>query len=199
MAKFECLKCGNCCKNRFVCIYYSELDKFNNVKSKANKPFQLIPFRYYIDLTNRLIINVIYRADTKPCPFLNNNLCNIEEEKFLSCRKFPIATWLDLGFLSILGINRLHFELDENCSFLKERKVADNFNLKKNFSQEIEATYQDYKIWTSISSTLTKIKKEKEFNVIIDYKIRRKYKKRLSIILDKWENIPVNVYIKNYK
>ncbi|MFX1420651.1 MAG: hypothetical protein ACFE9N_17270, partial [Promethearchaeota archaeon] len=83
MIEFKCLKCGNCCKQRYICIYYSELNKFEKIKSKTNIRANLIPFRFYIDKTNKIIIDLIYRIDSKPCPFLKNNLCEIETEKFI--------------------------------------------------------------------------------------------------------------------
>ncbi len=198
MINFKCLRCGNCCKQRYVCIYYSELNKLEKLKNKTNKDINLIPFRYYVDKINEIIIDVIYRIDSKPCPFLKNNLCGIQNEKFISCKKFPIATWIDLGFFSKLGFNRLYFELDNHCSFLIKNKNYLNsikkLKLEDIFKEEVYANLEDHKIWTLINSKIKKIVKEKKLDIIIDYKLRKKDSNYVNKILKKWSHKPVHVY-----
>ncbi|MHA1381136.1 MAG: YkgJ family cysteine cluster protein [Candidatus Helarchaeota archaeon] len=203
MIEFICQKCGNCCKQRFFCIYFTELKKFNLIKNKANKDFNLIPFRFFVDNSNKTIITIIYRSDSKPCPFLNkNNLCRIENDKFIACRKFPVATWLDIGILSKLGFNRLYFELDYHCTFLKENeefiKAIKNVKLGDIFKKEIQANYEDHKIWIDINSKIRKFKKSKNFEIVIDYKFRKRKSNFLKSILNTWTHLPANEYFKKY-
>ncbi|MHA1301010.1 MAG: YkgJ family cysteine cluster protein [Candidatus Helarchaeota archaeon] len=202
MVEFTCLRCGNCCKKRYLCVYYSELDKFESIKNKTTQEFQLIPFRFYVDKTNKIIIDIIYRSNLKPCPFLKENLCGIENNKFISCKKFPIATWIDLGFLSKLGTKRLHFELDNHCSFLKNNEIFYNsikkLKLEDVFKREINANYEDHEIWTKIHSKIRKLKKKKKFEIIIDYKYRKRNSQLLKSIINKWEHKPTDVYFEEF-
>ncbi|NVM04226.1 MAG: hypothetical protein HWN67_17985 [Candidatus Helarchaeota archaeon] len=168
------------------------------IKNKTNREINLVPFRYYIDKTNKIIINVIYRIDSKPCPLLKNNLCGIQTEKFISCKKFPIATWIDLGFFSKFGFNRLYFDLDNHCTFLNKNKAYLNsikkFKLEDIFKEEVYANLKDHKLWTLINSKIKKIVKEERLDIIIDYKLRKKDPNYVNKILSKWSHKPVNVY-----
>ncbi|MFX1451789.1 MAG: hypothetical protein ACFFCM_13150, partial [Promethearchaeota archaeon] len=160
------------------------------------------PFRFYIDKTNKIIIDLIYRIDSKPCPFLRNNLCEIETEKFISCKKFPIATWIDMGFFSKLGFNRLYYELDSRCTFLKKNRAFSNsinkFKLKEIFKEEIVANLEDHRLWTLINSKIRKIVKEKKIDIIIDYKLRKKDPEYLRTVLNEWIHKPANLYFEEF-
>ena len=196
--KFSCTKCGSCCRNRYLCIYYFETDLLNELKTKYELKFNLISFRSYFDLTNKIIIDVIYRLDVKPCPFFADS-CRIQSEKFLSCQKYPINTYIDLGFLSLLGFNKLYFDIDKECTFIKTNsKFLEYLNSQKLediFTTEYIANLKDHKTWVEIFKKIKEIKKIQNYKILIDYKVRKKKPIEYNIFLKSWKHMNFNEYM----
>ena len=195
---FSCTKCGSCCRNRFLCIYYFEEDLINNLKSKFKLNFKLNTFRFYLDLTNKIVIDIIFRLDIKPCPFFADS-CIIQSDKFLSCHKYPINTYIDLGFLSLLGFNKLYFDIDKECTFIKNNTNFLEFlstqKLEDIFRTEYAANLKDHKIWTDIFKKIKFIKKDKNYNILIDYKVKKRIPAEYVIFLKTWKHLKFDDYI----
>jgi len=198
---FSCERCGSCCENRYLCIYFFEKDKLYEYKNKYNLDFELIPFRYYFDLTNKIIIVLIYRVNLKPCPFFTSK-CVIQSEKFISCKKYPINTCIDLGFFSLIGFNRYYFDLDKNCTFIKNNEkfasTLKNNKIEKIFNIEFKANLKDQEIWSKYNKKLKKLKKLKNFEITIDFKARKKYPIKHLDYLKDWKYLDFNSYWINH-
>ena len=196
--QFSCKKCGSCCNNRFLCIYFFEKNLLNELKARFELNFKLEPFRFFFDLTNKIIINVIFRVNVKPCPFFANS-CMIQSEKFISCQKYPINTYIDLGFFSLLGFKKLYFDIDNECTFIKS---SENFwiflksqKLENVFPTEYEANLKDYKTWSDIHKKIKYYKKFKDLDIIIDYKFKKKKPNLYKRYLETWKHLNFNEYI----
>ena len=168
-------------------------------KNKFKLKFNLLPYRFYFDLTNNVIIDTIYRVDVKPCPFFDSN-CIIQNNKFISCEKYPLNTCIDLGFLSLLGFNRYYFDLDEECSFIKNNKnfvhSLRNHKLKRVFPREFQANLRDQDIWKEIDKEIRFYKKKMNLNIIIDYKLKKQNSKKFQIYLNSWDHVDPEEYKK---
>lgn len=194
---FSCERCGSCCINRYLCIYFFEKDILLQNKKKNKLEFELLPFRYYLDLTNKIIITIIYRVDLKPCPFFKSK-CIIQSEKFISCKKYPLNTCIDLGFFSLIGFNRYYFDLDKNCTFIKNDKnfasSLKNNKIEKVFDKEFKANIKDQDIWSKYNKKLKKLKKLKNFEIIVDFKARKKDPEKHIQYQKAWKNLNFDEY-----
>ncbi|NHI92784.1 MAG: hypothetical protein EAX96_09815 [Candidatus Lokiarchaeota archaeon] len=195
--KFSCKKCGNCCKNRYLCFYFFEKGIVDKYKGKIDSDFELESFRFYFDLTNKKIIDIIYRINTKPCPFFDSS-CMIQSQKFISCQKYPINTFIDLGFLSLLGFNKLYFDIDKECSFIKKTnnfiKNLKNQKLEKLFPTEYDANLKDYEIWKNIDKKIKYYKINFNFNILIDFKLKKRKISDYRTYLKNWDHLNFDEY-----
>jgi len=107
MQKFECLKCGNCCRNLGI-INRSSIDlpcfKGNKLlllstpvltmqdwEKSLFSSENIAPCHVFFDLKNNQIIVMDYTLkNVKDCPnLLSDNTCKIYEKRLLICRGFP--------------------------------------------------------------------------------------------------------------
>lgn len=202
LTSFECEKCGTCCTSKYPCIYSSERSKAQRLAKEQNKKLILVPFRFKLDLTNEQVIVIIYRFKTKPCLFLENGICSIQENKFIACRKYPIASWLDLGFLSLLGFRQTYYEWDVTCTFLKNNKELlkqwKRGLIEKKFSAELQASKEDRNSWLSLEKKIRKIIKRNNINIISDLKLKKRKPHQYKKYLTSWKNLPIEEYIEKY-
>jgi len=92
--KFECQKCGQCCKDfggGFLPLWEWEADKLKKLAEKNNIVLNLEPLSMLFDKRSRLAFSIQIKLSQEPCPFLVNNRCSIYEERPLVCRCFPLA------------------------------------------------------------------------------------------------------------
>lgn len=81
-ARFDCLNCGNCCKN------YSPRFKTPDIKRIARH--LKLKEGVFIETYLRLDEDGDYVTNTHPCPFLgNDNYCSIYDNRPSDCRRFP--------------------------------------------------------------------------------------------------------------
>ncbi len=78
----NCLDCANCCKSISPIITNKDLEKISR-KLKI-KPFEMVERYLRIDEDN----DYVFRQT--PCPFLlDNNYCQIYDERPKACREYP--------------------------------------------------------------------------------------------------------------
>lgn len=97
--KFECKKCGACCKNNGIVIMYPiDIQRISQKMEIEQKEFvQRYCRKKYINLNDRQL--KIYVLDVGDCcPFLDeNNLCTIHSVKPLQCEYGPTRYFLSVG------------------------------------------------------------------------------------------------------
>ncbi len=201
-SKFKCFQCGQCCVIKYPCIYSFELDKAKRLATELDVELGITPFRFKFDLTNKNIIILIYRFNKRPCIFMQNNKCMIQKDKFIACRKYPIATWLDLGFLSLLGFHQTYFDFDRTCTFLKSQEYEIDALIKEPleeiFPSELRASKEDRDTWISMEKNLRRIAKNQKFKLISDIKMKKKNKFLYEKNLKEWNQLSFEQYIKKY-
>ncbi|MHC1591333.1 MAG: YkgJ family cysteine cluster protein [Candidatus Helarchaeales archaeon] len=199
---FRCLRCAQCCKNKHPCIYSSERELALKLASQKSLQLELVPFRFDFDLTNEVIIVLIYRFSKKPCIFLKNNECTIQEEKFIACRKYPIASWLDMGFLSLLGFNKIYYDLDTTCSFFQadnqDAVEWKNWSLEKIFPDEVKATLEDRRLWLNMEKALKDVAKKRKYEIITDVRLKKRIPESHEIFLKNWVCLSHEEYMKEF-
>lgn len=137
---FECLKCGECCKNlvldlqglrKGLFLLPDERKLFNkNVlkpalgkgKNPNNRNFKILAFQ----LTENI------------CPHLKNSQCDIYNERPTSCRAYPVSYVPDMN-------GHFFFNFDAGCSLVSNIKgnkgdrveITGNLHIEKSASQKI--------------------------------------------------------------
>ena len=106
MQKFECLKCGNCCKDLskesipdiglpcFTGIKLLTLSApiliINDWEKSLFPEENIAPCHAFFDLENNQTIIMDYALNTNHCPnLLPDNQCTIYEKRPLICKGFP--------------------------------------------------------------------------------------------------------------
>ncbi|MDY6800511.1 MAG: YkgJ family cysteine cluster protein [Bacteroidota bacterium] len=80
--EIDCLDCANCCKSISPTLYNKDIDKL--AKHLKIKPSQFVEKYLYIDDEGDYVFK------ETPCPFLlNNNYCQVYENRPKACRKYP--------------------------------------------------------------------------------------------------------------
>lgn len=96
--KFECKKCGWCCKNfsqnkgiSGLPLFEWEKDKFEKLAEKKGIKLYFQPTDLIFDKRSGKHICITFSMENEPCPFLENNQCSIYSERPIVCRSFPLA------------------------------------------------------------------------------------------------------------
>lgn len=116
MSKFECKKCGHCCRylrrtreldltteekrplyilpgieQTWLSLYEWEVDDFLAAARKLGREVKIIPVLIAIDQLTNTPLGLVWQLFMDKCPFLNeSNLCDIYEKRPLICRLFPV-------------------------------------------------------------------------------------------------------------
>ncbi len=103
--KFECLKCGKCCKEfgtiklssnqnlRGFPIFEWERSRLITKAEENNFKLDITPLIEVHDVktkTNLVLEYHLHLKEKEPCPFLKNNQCSIYDDRPLVCKSFPI-------------------------------------------------------------------------------------------------------------
>ncbi len=85
--KFECQKCGNCCRNPGY--VYIGLDESETISKHLNLDHKFF-LDHYCDLIMKPRLTLKTNEDDS-CIFLKDNQCMIQEVKPKQCKEFPFA------------------------------------------------------------------------------------------------------------
>ena len=170
MEKFQCKKCGLCCKTygvtegeKFLSIYEWEIETFKKCAKEKRIIINIKPVVLFFDTKHKLLFATGYGLFQTPCPFLVNNRCSIYEKRPLSCKLFPMRAYP-------LTLNKIlkNDVLDSSCpnynanKFLKSIQDLDP-DIKVNVCKSVfgpccDSAYQVESICLFIECKLSKIK-----------------------------------------
>jgi len=92
IGRFECQKCGNCCRNTTIPIYHSDVLRWET--ERRWDILSHISFAEWQDTGGFVFSDTIPKDGV--CPFLSEqNLCIIHDTKPKCCRYFPLTGTLD--------------------------------------------------------------------------------------------------------
>lgn len=96
--KFECLKCGNCCKNfgsnesfSGLPLFEWEKQDFESLAKEKKIKLEITSTNTLFDKKSKQYVCLTYSMKNQPCPFLSNNMCSNYEKRPIVCRSFPLA------------------------------------------------------------------------------------------------------------
>ena len=130
---FECEKCGACCKNLLkqggtmgLMLYQNEISLFSK---EYIKPCMAVGKRP----SHKSFTILTYQLTENNCPHLNNNKCSIYDIRPSQCRGYP------LKYIEPIP-EQYHFEMDPECTALKQLRKTYGENVEVMFYPEKEAT-----------------------------------------------------------
>ncbi|HPD81957.1 MAG TPA: YkgJ family cysteine cluster protein [Candidatus Pacearchaeota archaeon] len=93
--KFQCRKCGDCCRffgetDNWLPLFEWEKDKMKELAEQKKISFEAKPIELIFDKKSNLAFFINYGLKG-PCPFLINNKCSIYEDRPLICKAFPMG------------------------------------------------------------------------------------------------------------
>ncbi|MHA1269608.1 MAG: YkgJ family cysteine cluster protein [Candidatus Helarchaeota archaeon] len=195
--EFKCLKCGNCCKTKFLCLYPHELEKAFKFAAKKKIQLNIEPIRFRIDFKNKVILDLIYRVTKRPCPFFNHNQCTIHENRFVACRKYPFSNWTkspDL-FVKFLKFPEYFYDIDIKCSFIKKfYNNNEKIIQKKMFNDELDGLEKDIEIYGTIEKKLDELNSLNIIELKKETKFKHQYPEKYNKILNNWKHKSFFVY-----
>ncbi|MEM2990114.1 MAG: YkgJ family cysteine cluster protein, partial [Halobacteria archaeon] len=143
MDKFQCRKCGHCCRNLkrlrrledigadkrplyileediSLSLYEWEVEDFQLAGEKLGKRISVIPVLICIDQLSNTPLSLIWNILDSDCPFLSeSNLCLIYEQRPIICRIFPVRV---SGIF--LRTSRLKFsDVFQDCKYLAQLEI----------------------------------------------------------------------------
>jgi len=194
LIQFECQQCGLCCQTKYLCLYPLELNLAKKYAQKLNKELKVEPLRKILDIQHQKIIVLIYRVIDRPCPFFSMNQCQIHQNKFIACRKYPISSWIDLGnAFKILGFNNEFYDVDNKCSFIQThtafKKLLTEFPLSSILFNEYQAVLEDKRIWMELDRKFTLLKKQGKITSINENKLKKNNLRQYEEIIKSWEQL----------
>lgn len=77
----DCKKCANCCKSLTVAVNYQDTATLAAAKNLQTAEFKTKYMKR--DFEGDMVFK------QRPCPFLNNNLCSVYENRPTTCRTYP--------------------------------------------------------------------------------------------------------------
>lgn len=122
--KFECQKCGECCKNSIIPVYYSDVQRWEKERRwDILMRITFVEWQNHEGLKNRGFVFPETVPENGVCPFLSDeNLCLIHDTKPKTCRNFPL--------------NRATQERLAKCNGIGKGKKVDPKIIELNFSDE---------------------------------------------------------------
>ena len=146
MIKFECRKCGFCCKKfgkgKGLPLWEWEVEKIKNAASEKNISVNIKPISAFFDKKSKIAFCMGYAMFNEPCPFLENNSCSIYLIMPIVCRVFPLAK---TPFFS--KDKEVNFDKFAHCQNFDHRLFIDNYtqygNIKKMSPKETKKDYRE--------------------------------------------------------
>lgn len=154
--KFECIQCGNCCRDKNSIITVTHKDIIRLVKY-LNCDFKELLSKYIgfyqvrEEFEERMVFPAIstYRGNAflglrktsdGSCVFLKDNLCEIYLGRPMVCRSFPFTFEVKEGWLSW----GLMARAEEICTGLGKGEIVSEKNLEE-FGKEIISEIEEYR------------------------------------------------------
>ncbi|MBW2965685.1 YkgJ family cysteine cluster protein [Candidatus Woesearchaeota archaeon] len=171
MQKFECLKCGNCCRNfkkennsninppyftgNKLLVLSTPILVFQDWEISLFSKENTIPCHAFFDLKNNQTIIMDYTLNTDHCPnLLQDNKCDIYEKRPLICKGFPCpyADPIDLKtnntLKSSFGHCKAELPIDELHQELGFEKINNQYQINSNtLRKNLFARYKDSYIY----------------------------------------------------
>lgn len=145
MSKFECKKCGHCCRylgkskeleeltgkksplyilpgieQTWLSLYEWELEDFLKAGKELNREIKIAPVLIAIDQLTNTPLGLVWQLAQEKCPFLSDsNLCDIYEKRPAICRLFPVRR---SGFF-LKNSNLKYEDLFLNCRHLSPQQL----------------------------------------------------------------------------
>ena len=152
--KFECSKCGNCCKtfsfsekketpyfddDGLICLNHLTLPLYDweaNMLREEAKEDSIVPYKIIFDKKNNRCIVLQYTLNENTCPFFVDDSCSVYNERPSTCRMFPCAIKLgDVDKESKGGIDI--FAFTNHCSSeINREDLLEMIGLNKEGSSE---------------------------------------------------------------
>jgi Fe-S-cluster containining protein len=176
-------------------LYPHELDKARKFAQKINQPLEMKPLRKRIDFKNKIIIDLIYKIETLPCPFFIKESCSIHENRFIACRKYPFSNWTKSPelFVKLLKFPKFFYEIDTKCTFIKDMNSKIPLN-EEIFDKEFEFLKKDIEIFERIENKLTNLNNSGLIELKKENKFKEKYPLKYREIIENWKHIPIKDY-----
>ncbi|MFB0563141.1 MAG: YkgJ family cysteine cluster protein [Candidatus Lokiarchaeia archaeon] len=154
--RFECIQCGNCCRDKNSIITVTHKDIIRLVKYLECDYKELLSkyigfYQVREEFEDRMVFSAIstYRGNAflglrkrsdGSCVFLKDNLCEIYPGRPMVCRSFPFTFEVKKGWLSW----GLMARAEEICPGLGQGEKVSEKSLEK-FGKEIISEIEEYK------------------------------------------------------
>ncbi len=170
--KFECLKCGACCKNfgsngsfSGLPIFEWEKQEFEKFAKEKAIYLNINPSNIIYDKKSKTYVNISYFMKNQPCPFLKDNKCSIYNHRPIVCRSFPLARNPLIDNEPLSRSCFMHCPNFNSESFLKENLGIDENNSFMIEENKLIKEYQKFfgeniLIYEAIHTRLSKYIKE---------------------------------------
>lgn len=146
---FECLKCGNCCRNfgsdgsfSGLPLFEWEKEEFEKIAKEKKINLEIKPTNILFDKMSKEYVCLTFSMKNQPCPFLKNNVCSIYEKRPIVCRSFPLARNPMIDDEN-LGMNCFMHCPNFNAKLFLEENFGINAN--KTFSISESKILEEYK------------------------------------------------------
>ncbi len=189
--------CGKCCRTKYLCLYPHEVDKATKLAQKKGIELNLTPLKIRIDFKNKVILDIIYRATQRPCPFFVNNECIIHEERFIACRKYPFSNWTKSPelFVKFLKFPEYFFEIDIKCTAMQQYyKEKNKLPDESFFKEEFTAFKKDMEIYDKIEQRLKELNESNVIELRKENKFKSKNPEKYHEIINNWKHIKFDNY-----
>ena len=119
--RFDCLKCGHCCRN----LLHKKYEIITGV-SLTPEETGLFPQEHIFPSTGighygRPKKIITYQLNLNTCPYLQEQRCTIYDRRPLACRAYPFE---------MEKVEPMRILIDENCRWFKEKVVAKGLTKK---------------------------------------------------------------------
>ena len=83
----DCKQCGECCKNKKICLTLTEVGKIEEFTKKPYKSFAKV---VYQSVGSFKLPQIVLKRRGEDCWFLKDGKCGIHPVKPLQCRTYPV-------------------------------------------------------------------------------------------------------------
>ena len=85
--RFECVQCGNCCRQMAICVTYSDMIRWQ--RQGRNDVLEEVSFCKNAPQGEGFYFHRSVLKPKRTCPFLEDNLCQIHDTKPRTCKDAP--------------------------------------------------------------------------------------------------------------